>query len=99
MAELDITNIVESITTKVTEDYDNFVFETIRPYCEEVTQQVIDKKTLSQALIKHFGQDVRKMGKCPNCNGYWHLYPQYVRGLDEIYCYRCGMKIILRRHN
>lgn len=91
------SEIVEHVVTKVTEDQDKFIFETIRPYCEEITQQVIDKKTLSQALIKHFGQDVRQMGKCPNCNRDWHLHPQYVKGLSEIYCHRCGMKIVLRR--
>lgn len=100
MAELDITNIVESITTKVTEDYNNFVFETIRPYCEEVTQQIVDKKTLSQALTKHFGMDARynyNKLKCPNCNIVQPIHYQHYRGLCETYCYICGMKIVLRR--
>lgn len=96
---MDINSFIKEIAMRVTENNDNFMFETIRPYCEEVTQRVIDKKTLVRALTKDLGKTVKHMGRCPNCESEWHLSPQYVRGLDEIYCYRCGMKIILRSRN
>jgi hypothetical protein len=44
---------IEKIQTRATEDYDNFIFETIRPYCEDITQQVISKQYLENALLHY----------------------------------------------
>lgn len=79
---------VYTITTKVTEDYDNFVFETIRPFCEEVQQQVIDKKTLSSALINYKGISLVRNQKysCGRCG---FTFPDYVPN----FCPKCGIKV------
>lgn len=39
------------IETRVQEDSENFIFETISPFCEQVLQRKISKKELEQALL------------------------------------------------
>ena len=75
MAELDITKIVEEITMKAREEGDRFIFETVRPYCEEVMKQEISKHDLEEALLQYFGKkpddvpNITEEGKkwCENC--------------------------------
>lgn len=54
MASFDeVFNHIEAFRHKVTEDYEKFIFETIRPYCEEVTRQIIPKELLARALTTY----------------------------------------------
>jgi hypothetical protein len=46
-----ILRFVEEISTKFVEDQENFIFETIRPFCEERTQMKISKQELVSALL------------------------------------------------
>ena len=47
----DITNITYTIAKQVTEETDKFIFETIRPYCEEQSKIIVSKELLKRALI------------------------------------------------
>lgn len=38
------------IKRRVTEDNDNFIFETIEPYCSNIAKQKISKKDLDEAI-------------------------------------------------
>lgn len=86
--------LVYKIITSVVEDYDNFIFETIKPFCENVTQMKIEKRDLENALLKSkprkitvvYGKDI-----CPSC----HLdITNSVQGIKECYCKKCGQHII-----
>lgn len=52
-----VSSIVEKISEKVTENREEFIFETIRPYCENVVQMKISKRDLEQALLKYYGKN------------------------------------------
>lgn len=49
--------ITEKISTQVTESHEEFIFETIRPYCENVVQMKISKRELERALLKYYGKN------------------------------------------
>ncbi|MBQ1293186.1 MAG: hypothetical protein IIY21_04065 [Clostridiales bacterium] len=54
---ISINSMVETIATKVTEDTEKFIFETITPYCEEITKREISKKDLERALTQYFSKE------------------------------------------
>ncbi len=45
-----VESIITKIETTVREDEENFIFETIGPYCDEVAQRKISKKDLKDAI-------------------------------------------------
>ena len=49
-----IQNIYEIMTIKAVETMDDFIFQTIRPYCELVSQRKISKDNLKRALTAYF---------------------------------------------
>ena len=46
-------DIMNAVSHKATEDFENFIFTTIRPYCEEVAEMKISKELLIRALIEY----------------------------------------------
>ena len=46
-----ISDTMLKITERVLEDEENFIFETIKPYCEEIVQRKISKQELKDALL------------------------------------------------
>lgn len=44
------TDITYEIKRRVREDEDNFIFETIEPYCSNIAQQKMSKKDLEEAI-------------------------------------------------
>lgn len=48
---------INQIITEVKEDTDNFIFETIKPWCEERIQRKICKADLEQALLMFYSLD------------------------------------------
>lgn len=46
-----IDEIMYKISTEVTESQEEFIFETVRPYCENIVQMKISKKDLTEALL------------------------------------------------
>lgn len=75
------------------ETFDNFVFQTISPFCEEILELKINKRELEQALLKAQARKPRfnlftEMYYCPLCSG--------IVGstlFTDNYCPRCGQKI------
>ena len=43
-----------SIVTHAIEKTDEFIFKTVEPYCEQVTERKISKKILERALTEYF---------------------------------------------
>ena len=49
--------LVEEMTIKVTEDFENFVFDTISPYCNNVMRMKISKEDLKKAILQYYNKD------------------------------------------
>ena len=49
--ESDVTKMVEEIAMQAKENQEEFIFETIRPYCENILQIKINKEELKQILL------------------------------------------------
>lgn len=91
----DIENFINSIVEQVRETEEEFIFETIRPYCEDIIERTIDKKFLSVAVVNQAGTNCRSRN-CPRCNQLIYTPLEKVKGRDFIYCWHCGIK--LNRH-
>ena len=79
----DIFQEIYKIVTKVQETEDEFIFETVKSWCEEKTQRTISKKVLEQALLQYFNE------------GYWVgiEYDSFADGCpvyDVWECSECG---------
>lgn len=61
--KFDITKMVEEIAMQAKENQEEFIFETIRPYCENVLQMKINKEELKQILLN----SVQKQQPCEDC--------------------------------
>ena len=81
---------------KVSEEYDKFVFETIKPYCEKRMRQEISKDELIEALQKQMipmkpkskvrhGENGQIQHWCKACMDMLHGKPKY--------CSNCGQKV------
>lgn len=46
-----ISDTMLEISQRVLEDEENFIFEVIKPYCEEIVQRKISKQELKDALL------------------------------------------------
>ena len=71
--------------TQVMEDTEMFLFKTIQPFCETITERRIEKKELVEALTKHIPKArVYDHGiwLCPSCSSRVHS--------DQKYCDFCG---------
>lgn len=54
---IDVTSICEEVVIQLKEDYENFVFETISPYCEDVIQMKVNKAELKRILLLGIQKD------------------------------------------
>lgn len=45
-----IAEDIDKICIQIREDEENFIFETIQPYCSMIAQQVLSKKDLEEAV-------------------------------------------------
>ena len=61
--KFDITKMVEEIAMQAKENQEEFIFETIRPYCENVLQMKINKEELKQILLN----SMQKQQSCDDC--------------------------------
>ena len=52
MSEIEIDIFVQEMTIKATEYTENFIFEVIRPYCEEVSKITVSKEYLKHLLTR-----------------------------------------------
>ena len=95
----DIHNLVYKVTKQVQESEEEFIITTITPMVENITEQKINKKELTTALLNYynpsyptFNEDIR----CNRCDNRLDYRPDKLRGLNEVYCYKCGRRIRLR---
>ena len=51
-----IENMAFSVHANAIENIDEFIFETVRPFCEEKMQQRISKEVLTRALKEYFSR-------------------------------------------
>lgn len=92
----EISEIAATMTTRAVEETDNFVFRTIAPYCERITETKISKAELTDALMK---QKARKpirepwRSVCPVCRGTLFAGNYDGKSFENHYCPRCGQKI------
>ena len=49
-----LPNLYEEIQTQAVEKMDEFIFRTIEPYCNEISERRISKSLLKRALIEYF---------------------------------------------
>lgn len=61
--DFDITKTVEKIVMQAEENLEEFIIETIHPYCEDVLQIKINKEELKQILLN----SVQKQLPCEDC--------------------------------
>ena len=54
---MDINEITSKIVTEAMESVDEFIFTTIKPWCEEKIQREISKRDLERALIQYFSKE------------------------------------------
>ena len=88
--------------TKVMEDTEMFLFRTVQPFCETITERRIEKKDLEQALVKHFPRDVMfcdnsmtklPVSSCPSCFEHINMYAYGESNKIQQYCPYCGQHI------
>lgn len=99
MFEADITKVVEEMSIQVMESEEEFIFKTIRPYCENILQREINKKELKQIILRGSrpkGKWIRELLRnekggcigakmiCSECNND-NKHDEYMR-----FCPNCG---------
>ena len=52
-----ITKTIENIEYRATEDFENFIFEIIQPYCNVITTTKISKEDLKCILLQYFNKE------------------------------------------
>ena len=95
----DIHNLVYEVTKQVEQTEEEFIIKTITPFVENITEQRIDKKELTTALLNYYNPSFPEFGgglKCNRCYTILNYGPEKIKGRDEIYCFACGRRMKLR---
>ena len=74
-------DLINEIVFQLKETEENFIYETITPYCENILQMKISKAELKELLIKGMNYKEKE--------GKW--IPYHVEGLN-VKCSECGSK-------
>lgn len=77
-------NFTYEIERRVREDEENFIFETIEPYCSNIAQQKLSKKDLDEAIqlwmaakrIMHVEEESEEKQEIIHCKDCWHFHPE-----------------------
>lgn len=95
-----LADVIKSETYKIVmqvkETEDNFIFQTLKPYSENIVEREVSKKELSRAIINYFNppEVISHSGIiCPNCNTVARYKRSNIEGLKYIYCYKCGRRM------
>ncbi|MBR4719759.1 MAG: hypothetical protein IKP31_05900 [Lachnospiraceae bacterium] len=91
-----LTEITEKISMQVKEDTDNFIFESIRPFCEDIVQTKISKNELVAALILYRNKGTVDQIMTEMCDKYCRFPYEYdeekeVMTLQDAICSHCPM--------
>lgn len=97
----DINDIVFKITQQVQETEENFIFQTLKSYSENIVESEVSKKDLSRAIINYFNPTTPQVKagylhnrwKCIECGTLLDYDYNRLQGLDYIYCYKCGRRM------
>lgn len=95
----DIHNLVYKVTKQVQESEEEFIITTITPLVENITEQKINKKELTNALLNYYNPSFPEFGvglKCNRCHARLKYDPEKIKGINEIYCFACGRRMKLR---
>ena len=70
-----INEIVYEVSRQIVESNDEFIIETIMPYCREVTETRISKEKLKEALVRYYNRHAKwvinrktHVISCNNCH-------------------------------
>ena len=88
-------SFIDKIVQSVQETEDDFIFETVRPFCEDIIHAKISKQDLARAVINYHGSRITIYDSkeiCPACRAV--LDSPLYKGSNVCYCYRCGRKIL-----
>ncbi len=91
---MDMNKTLYEFKFGVEESFDKFVFETISPFCDRITQTKIEKEFLEKALINYNGVKTNSEIICPRCKQLLYIPLEKIKGRKEVYCWNCGIKII-----
>lgn len=72
--EINATKIVEEIAMQLIENQDEFIFETIRPYCEDILQLKINKEELKRILLKGQKSEWIPISEMLPKDGTWNIF-------------------------
>ena len=69
---VEIGEIAAIMTTRAVESAEDFIFQTIAPFCERITEQRISKAELTAALMKQrarplLADEISTVNRCPGC--------------------------------
>ena len=81
MFEADITKVVEEMSVRIRETEEDFILDTIFPYCQETLQKKINKAELKQIILR----GSRPKGKWIKCKSRF--------GTEYFKCSECGKKL------
>ena len=97
MPDIDYSGLVDAIksqTDKIVmqakETENNFIFQTLKSYSENIVEREVSKKDLSRAIINYFNppQVISNSAIiCPNCHTVARYKRSNIEGLKYIYCY------------
>ena len=92
-----IDGTIFKITQQVKESEENFIFQTLKSYSENIVEREIDKQELTRAICNYFNPDYvyrEDAGLlCERCRTVLHYPRNKIMGLDYIYCYKCGRRM------
>ena len=92
----DIGEFAATMTTRAIEETDEFIFRTISPFCERITEMRISKAELTAALMKQKARKpIREQWRsaCPVCRATLFAGEFDGKEFENHYCPRCGQKI------
>lgn len=95
----DTYNLIYEVTKQIKETEEEFIIKTITPLVETVTEQKVNKKELTTALLNYYNPSFPTFNegiRCNRCNNRLDYNPAKLRGRNEVYCYNCGRRIKLR---
>ena len=99
-----INEEMNKIEIQVTETKEEFIFNTIYPFCVSVIppQEILNKRDLEQALIKYFPKKIqhnatlRNVPTCPSCGnavGSKEKFGEQDIFVQHKYCLFCGQHL------
>ncbi len=96
MFEADITKVVEEMSVRIRETEEDFILDTIFPYCQETLQRRINKEELKQIILR----GSRPKGKWLEVSDYGYQYHfecsacgKRMKSNDDTYCPNCGAEM------